>query len=303
MEFLEGQEYKQSVQIDALPPCVARYSPVFWEPLPGTGERIVALVALEVHESSAEMLTAGTYCVVPQERLRAMLGRQRGNAAYGVLKQAAEYMTSRQQSGMQICRLEAPFHGFTVGPSFVARGYNVDQLLDSAVRSVSAFGRADDLVDDEDSREPPRHTVKTAEFLKTLKRTVAGDDDDMKARFEKVLRPNQDLPILTVDYAWRQWMVQATSLPATPKQAIHSQREAQSKLFEIDIIRRHMAENKVCPVLLVNSDVLTMSPSESAFEEAQAMLDRLKRLAHANRLELIEASSPYEAATIVSSLV
>lgn len=231
-----------------------------------------------------------------------MLGRQRGNSAFGVLRQTAEYMTMRQQAGLPISELDAPFHGFTVGPAFVARGYNIDQLLDSAVRSVSAFGKADDLVEEEEDRQLPRHTVKTAEFLKTMKRTLAGDNEEVKARFEKVLRPNSELPALTVDYAWRQWMVQATSLPATPKQAIHSQREAQSKLFEIDMIRRHMEGNSISPILLVNSDVLTMGANDIAIKEADAMLDRLRRLAHSNHLELVEASSAYEAASFVSAL-
>lgn len=302
MDLIQEQLTARSDEIRALPPCVARYSSVFWEPLPGTGERIVALVAVEMHEASSEVLTAGTYCVLPQDRLRSMLGRQRGTAAFGILKQAAEYMTRRQQAGIPISKLDAPFHGFVVGPASVARGYNVEQLLDSAVRSVSAFGRADDLMDEEDSRVQPRHTVKTAEFLKTLKRTVAGDDESVKARFEKALQPNEDLPVLTVDYAWHQWMVQATSLPATPKQASHSQREAQSKLFEIEMLRRHMGGNKISPVLLVNSDVLTVTLSESAEVEAKSMLDRLKRLAHTNDLELIEASSVFEAADIVNAL-
>lgn len=302
MELLQHISEKL-VKLDyAAPACVARYSPVFWEPLAGTGERIVALVALEPDESSQTQLSAGTYCVLPVERLRAMLGRQRGNASYGVLRQVADYMTARQQAGLPVSELDSPFHGFALGPTYRARGYSVEQLLDAAVRSITAFGNADDLIDEEDSREKPRHTIKTSEFLAVLKRQVAGEDSDMKARFEKALRPSADLPDLTVDYAFNQWLLQVTSLPATKRQAVNAQRESQSKLYEIDMIRRHMQGNAVHPVLLINSDVLTSSTSEEALNEARSMQDRLSRLAKSEGLDLIEASSAYEAATYVLAL-
>lgn len=275
---------------------------MFWEPLPGTGERIVALVSLEPHESSQASLSAGTYSVLAPERLRAMLGRQRGNAALGVLREVADFMTQRQQAGLPVAELQAPFHGFKMGPSFVARGYSVEQLLDAAVRSVSAFGNADDLVDDEDAREAPRHTVKTAEFLKTLKRHVAGDNSDIKSRFERKMRPSSALPDLTVDYSFKHWMVQITSLPTTPKQASHAQREAQSKLYEIDLLRKSMDGNHVSPILLINEDALSGGNPLQETDEAVRMLDRLRLLAKTDGIELMGASSPEAAAGLVLAL-
>ncbi len=256
----------------------------------------MALIALEPHESTQDNLAAGTYCVLQAERLRAMLGRQRGTASLSVLRDVAEFMTQRQAAGLPVAELQAPYHGFKMGPSFVARGYSVVQLLDAAVRSVSAFGSADDLIDEEEAREVPRHTVKTAEFLKTLKRYVAGDDADTKARFEKVMRLNADLPEMTVDYAYHRWLVQATSLPATQKQAVNTLRESQSKLYEIDMIRKHLDGNAVCPVLLINKDVLTDDAPAAVQSQARAMLDRLERLAKASGLETIAVFSPQEAA-------
>lgn len=262
----------------------------------------MALVALEPHESSTQVVSAGTYAVLVQERLRAMLGRQRGNAANNVLREVCQYMTQRQVAGMPIGDLDAPFKGFTVGPTFVARGYSVEQLLNAAVRTVSAFGSADDLLEEEDVKETPRNTVRTTEFLRVLKRYVAGDDKDVAARFEKTLSiPSQRLDV-TVDYAFHAWMVQVTSLPATPKQVLHSQREAQSKLYEIDKLRRTMDDNKIKPVLLVNEDVLSSSLNDAGKDQAAHALDRLTHLAKADDLELMHASTPREAARLVISL-
>jgi len=231
-----------------------------------------------------------------------MLGRQRGNATHGVLKEVAEYLTHRQQAGVPLEQLQAQFHGFKLGPTAIARGYSREQLIDAAVRTISAFGKADDLFEEEEAREAPRHTIRTAEFLKTLKREVAGDDPAIKARFEKVLKPSHDLPELTVDYAFRHWMLQITSLPATPKQAAHALRESQSKLYEIDMIRKNMEGNVIAPVLLVNEDVLYNLPSSSAEDEARKMLDRLERLAKSNGLEMLRSASAFEAADAVAAL-
>lgn len=270
--------------------------------MPGTGERIVALIALEPDARSTTVLSAGTHRVLSAERLRALLGRQRGQAAYGVLEQTAEFMTRRQEAGLPIAELESPFHGFTMGPTLQARGYSVEQLLDAAVRSVSAFGSADDLIDDEEPTEKPRHTVKTSEFISVVKRYVAGDNPDLKARFEQTLRPGPDLPELTVDYAYQQWLLQVTSLPSTKRQSVNTLRESQSKLYEIDMIRRHMGGNEVRPVLLVNSDVMLGAVAGAAMEEASNMLERLKKLAKAEELELIEAPTASEAADYLRSL-
>ncbi|MGJ7490204.1 hypothetical protein [Variovorax sp. ZT4R33] len=262
----------------------------------------MALVALEGHPSSEIKLSPGTHSILPIERLRAMLGRQRGNSAHGILREVAEFLTHRQQAGVPMEQLQAQFHGFTLGPASVARGYDLDQLVNAAVRSVSAFGQATDLVNDEEAREAPRHTVRTAEFLKTLKREVAGDDADIKSRFEMTLKPSQELPELTVDYAFRRWMVQITSLPATPRQAVHALRESQSKLYEIDVIRKNMEGNMIMPVLLINEDVLYNLPTTSAEDEARTMLDRLTLLAKSSGLEILQSASAFEAADLVAAL-
>jgi hypothetical protein len=97
--------------------------------------------------------------------------------------------------------------------------------------------------------------------------------------------------------------VQATSLPATEKQYVHAQREAQSKLLEINMIRRYMHGNKIAPFLLINSSVLNDDPLEQVGHVANLMLDRLKRLAASNKLVLIEARSQEQAADFVNALV
>lgn len=263
----------------------------------------MALVALEPHESSQQNLSAGTYCILPAERLRAMLGRQRGNSAHGILRETAAFMSLRQQAGLPVDELKAPFHGFTMGPTMMARGFTVEQLLDAAVRSVSAFGTSDELVDEEAVKETPRHTVRTAEFLKSVRRIVTSDNPDLKARFDKKIYTPSNLTDWTVDYAFERWMVQATSLPVTIKQAANTQKEAQSKMFELGQISKLMQGNASSAVLLVNVEALTHSGlDQDARDEAERMLDRLQQLSDDNDMGLIRATSPQEGARLVLEL-
>jgi len=284
------------------PPLVARYRALFWEPLLGTGERVVAIITIESDPRSTQPIPAGAHVVIPGERLRAMLGRQRGTSSAGVLAETAEFLTACQASGQSIDRLELPFQGMTLGPTLIARGYTVNQMLDAAVRAVSAFGVADDMLEEADGISVARNTVKTAEFLRSLRRYVAGEDEALKARFEKRLKPRAGLPDLTVDYSFKQWMVQVTSLPVTPRQAIHALREAQSKLYELDLIRRSMDGNQVNAVLMVNEDAFATATTAQQKEQASQMLERLKKLAKSDELELVETETPEEGAKVLLAL-
>lgn len=284
------------------PPCVARYRPIFWEPVAGTGERVVALIALEPHEATEVVVTAKTYCVLSPERLVALLGRQRGSASKGVLSQVAEYMTEQQTAGMPLSDVAPPFQGFFVAPVMMCRGYDLEQLLNAAVRSVSAFAHGDAMVEEESAAATPRSTVRTAEFIKTMKRYVAADDPGIRARFDCRFRPRNSQLDLTIDYAFSKWVVQVTSLPATERQAYNAMREAQSKLFEIGLLREAMDGNKVSPILLINEDVLVRSPSEQAAGHATRMLTRLTEVARLQSVELMQVSNPEEGAEKVKAL-
>lgn len=280
-------------------PYVARYRPVMWEPIAGTGERLVALVAVQAHESTTQSIAPGTYRVISDQRLRQLLGRQRGTAAAGILTQSAEYMTQRQQAGLPLEELRPLFRGFEPGPTMVAHAYAVEQLLDAAVRSVSAFGSADEMIEEEEARQSPRHMVRTAEFLTQLRRIFTANDKDLAARFDVPLRGRGDVPHVTIDYANGPVAVQVTSLPSTAKQADHTEREAQSKMFELDVARNHMGGNVFKPMLLFNTDALAEEFGGEARKHAESTRARLADLARYKSIEVLEAPSPSVAARLL----
>ena len=286
----------------AMPPCAVRYSAVFWEPLPGTNERVVALVAIEPHESTQLVVTPGTHIVLSAARLRALLGREGGKSALGVLTKAAEFMTSRQQAGLPLAELRAPFNGFATGPVMIGRGFAVDQLLDAAVRSVSAFGNALSMIEDEEQRVTPRHTLGTGDFLTQVKRAMSLADASTIDRFEQRLDLPDGAPEIEIDYAFEKWLVQVTSLPSTERQATNAHREAQSKLLELELARRHAEHRVICPALMVNEDALSSPLTDKARDEALKTRERLAQLAQSFDTTLISVPTVDAAAAALAQL-
>lgn len=293
-------ELLQAIHQDLVTPqFTARYCAVTWEPLAGTGERLVGLVSVQAHEKSVQAIAPGTYCVISPERLRQLLGKQRGNSAAGILARCAEFMTQRQLAGMPLEELKPLFHGFEMGPPLVARAYSVEQLLDAAVRSVSAFGSADEMIQEEEQRVSPRHMVRTAEFITQLRRIFTADSKDFADRFDVPVRGHQGIPDVTIDYAHGALAVQVTSLPTTAKQAQNSEREAQAKMFELDIARNQMGANPFRPTLLFNTDALADESTDAVRDLALAARGRLLEFARYKNLDVLEASTPGLAAQIL----
>lgn len=286
----------------AAAPFTARYCATLWEPLPGTGERIVALVSVESHESTAKVIAPGTYLVISAERLRRLLGRQRAAAAHAILQECAQFMTTRQQAGQPLDELKPLFQGFQVGPAFVARAYSVEQLLSAAVRSISAFGSADGMIEEEEQRQSPRHMVRTAEFLAHLRRLITATSKDLASRFDVPLPGRDGVPEVVIDYAHGPLAVQVTSLPVTRRQVEHSEREAHAKMFELDVARSQMAGNPLRAAVLVNTDALAHDIAEEGQIHAQSLRTRVAQFARHKGFEVFEADSPLVAETLLNQL-
>lgn len=296
MELLQN-----TAPLVGVPPFTARYCAVTWEPVNGTGERLVALVSIEPHENTAQAVAAGTYSVLSVKRLRQLFGRQRGNATAGILTQCAEYMTQRQSVGLPLEELRPLFHGFEMGIPLIARAYSVQQLLDAAVRSVSAFGSAEEMIEEEEQRQSPRHMVRTSEFLTQLRRIFTAENKELAARFDVPLRGRLGDPEVTIDYADGPVAVQVTSLPNTGKQADLAQRGAQAKMFELDVARKQMSGNVFKPTLLFNTDALAHEPNSEARKHAEATRRTLIEFANYQNIAVLEAQTPSIAARLLDA--
>jgi len=283
----------------SVPRLRAKFAPVYWEPLAGSGERVVGILLIEPTEDSTETLSMGAHVVMSRERLAVVLGSRRARAAHGVLKEAAEYFTQRMRAGIPLDELAPLFGGFVVGTVRQAKGYSADQLLDVAVRSVSVFGSADEIVDTQVI--PPRHTHATREFLAKLKRLVVEHDSRMQERFNKTICTSNGTSV-TIDYAAAGTLVQAVSLPISDRTRARNEIELAGKLFELQFAREEMDGNATRSLLLMNTAVLAEELSASQRKLAESALQRGETFAKHSNTEVFRVDTGEIAKTILLSL-
>lgn len=282
----------------ARPHIVVDFVPIFWEPFTGTGERVVALIAVRPNEGAATTVRPIAYVALSQKRLIAMLGPHRGMSAYGILQQSASLLTYRLDAGLALEDALPPFDGFSVGKVRRSSGWTIDQVLHAAVSSVSAFASTEDMFADEP--EDARHIATTRNFLAALRTRIATEDKSLKERFNRRLSLG-NVPDITIDYSHKDLLVQVTSLPTSRQQELQLQREAESKLAELNVAVRRMEQNQSCPKLLVNAEVLGWQISSDARKIADDLLKRFKYFADQFGVELITAGSAGEGAALLRS--
>lgn len=284
-----------------IPPFSAKVAPVFWEPHSGSGERIVALVLITPEQNTANETPSLAHVVFPAARLRALLGNHRATSAEGILRQVSIYMTDELSRGKTISEATAPFQGFTVGKEVRVLGYSFEQLLDSAIRTVSVFGTSDGLYDE--SSEDSRHTITTSRFIKSLRAHFSNNDQERKSRFSKPIQRSALEPVMTIDYAHLKHLVQVTSLPLTERQVAILQKEAESKILELDItVNSIFAGSPVAPALLINTEGL-YSPDATAKQFASDFFERIRYMGEKKDARILEARSPQRASALLEELI
>ena len=282
------------------PDLLMNFVPIYWEPYPGTGERVVALVATKPAHNSSKTTTPKAYPVLPEKRLIAMLGKTRGISAHAIMSEAAISLTNRLEAGMELHEALPPFEGFSTGVVRRSSGWTLKQLLESAVRSVSAFGSTEELFPDEP--EIAHHTATTREFLNKIQKSSFGVR--MKERFNNKLKVSlidSASPEITIDYCHNSLIVQATSLPSNTYQQLGLKQEGESKLLEMTNLRRH-TQNDWQPKLLLNIEALDSSMSEESISLAKNALSSIAYFAKSENVEVIKINSADEAIETLEAL-
>lgn len=281
------------------PPIVVDFAPIFWEPFRGTGERVVALIAMKPNEASSSVAKTNVYVSLPYKRLTAMLGQSRGASAFGILQQAAALLANRLEAGLELHDATPPFEGFSVGLVRRSSGWSMKQVLHAAVNSVSAFGSSEEMIADEP--DDSRHVVTTKNFINSLKTRVIAFDKSRKDRFHRRMSLNGS-PDITIDYAYQALLVQITSLPASKQQEFLLHREAESKLAELSVAIRQFSPNRTIPKLFVNTEIFNKNTSSDELKMADESLKRARYFAEMFDTEVVTVESPAEAAEVLTSL-
>jgi hypothetical protein len=116
------------------------------------------------------------------------------------------------------------------------------------------------------------------------------------------LRKSQDDPAMIIDYAYKTYLVQVTSLPQTERHAGSLQKEAERKLLELDItVNSCFRESKADPSLLINSQTLRSGLTKEEAKFANGLRDRIHFMAAQKNTKVFETDSPDAAARLLET--
>ncbi|NIF78902.1 hypothetical protein F3J20_16160 [Paraburkholderia sp. Cy-641] len=278
------------------PPFSAHAAPVLWTPNASTGERFVAIVLVR-YDAPVVGEVAAPVTFSPRQ-LKAMIGSRRASSALGILHHVSEFMRDQILSGSALDNVIAPFDGFAIGKLMRVRGYSSKQVVDTAIRTLSAFGSRESY--DEDEETPQRNSVPTRQFLRSLRSVFAREDEERRGRFNKNVTVGGSAP-MTIDYAHEKHLVQVTSLPQSEPHLIALQKEAESKILELDITATLLRSDRA-PThssLLINTASLERADSREARKVANELLERLRFMSEQKSMTLLQARDPFEAAKIL----
>lgn len=282
MDFTRATLKKPTIIID--------YIPIYWEPLLSTGEKLIALIAIKPNDNTTQSIKPASYIVLPKKRLIAMLGHTKGTSAFGILQQAALFLNERLIAGLALEDSIPPFIGFSVGSIRRSSGWSIKQVLNAAVNSVSAFGTSEEMLIEEP--EYADHVANTRTFINRIKKELIIHDESFKDRFhKKMILPNKSEII--IDYSHHDLLVQIASLPTINTQTSNAQREAESKILQMNVAAKEMsaANNKANAKLLINTESTLKQQTQDAELLANQFLDRIKYIAQQYDTEVITATS------------
>lgn len=292
-------ERLEDINMWGTPPYSAHVAPVLWEPNQSTGERFVAIIAIRYDAPSAG--NASTHVAFDPHQLRAMIGAKRAASALGILEHVSTFIQEQLVVGVDFKGLQSPFDGFRIGKAVRVRGYSERQVVDSSIRMLSAFGTRDTYNESADTAQ--RNSVPTSQFIKSLRAAFARDDEQRRTRFNRRVQwPGT--PEITIDYAHGQNLVQVTSLPQSPLHLIALQKEAESKMLELDVATSLLRQDEamVSPYLMINTESMLQPINAEAGRLATELLDRLKFMGSQKEMLVLEAQSPEDGAGLLEDL-
>ncbi|MCM2541847.1 hypothetical protein M8545_00005, partial [Burkholderia glumae] len=99
-------------------------------------------------------------------------------------------------------------------------------------------------------------------------------------------------------------LVQVTSLPQTPSHLLTLQKEAESKILELDVAASLMRKDSAstAPYLLINVAPISRPMNVESRKIASELLERLRFIGLQKEMSIITADSPEEGASLLEDL-
>lgn len=123
-----------------LPAYQARWAPVYWEPIRGSGERLTALIGAVGADGAVEVIQS-----IRPDALNGMYGAKAKNAQ-GFLTLGLSSLRQHLETFREFSGWTAPISGFSLGSVFEARSDTLSGVFRQAIQlsaSLSALDNAD----------------------------------------------------------------------------------------------------------------------------------------------------------------
>lgn len=291
-----------SRKLVSTPPTIkASAIPIFWEPYQQSGERIIPLFLL-IPDDIGNGSEPKVVKAIRSDRLASLLGAARAASAEGILFHISSFISQMALEGHDPADIAFPFQGFYFGSPKRIRAYSTPQLLNTALRTVCAFGNPDGMFLD-DAPENKRNSVPTRAFISALRTYYAKDEKELKDRFNVPFRADNSSIDITIDYAHKSAIAQIASAPATERQAIFLQQEAESKILELGLTFNMLKPNAhYAPKMIINNSALKHLHTDEARSLANDFIKRIQYMSKHTGATLHQVSTPAEGAYYLKSL-
>jgi hypothetical protein len=271
MDIFESVDLGHTVKV--------RYAPIIWEPLQNTGERFVTLIAFQpISMPSCDDYSARckpeVLISVRKQTLPLITGGAKSGLAASMLETARDFIAEQLEHGISLEDIELPFEGFFRGSTRVAVGSSKESVLSTAIATCTVLSDGPDSWRD-DERADETVSASTRSFIRLVKGPFVAKDPTRKDRFKHRVDLHNG-PTVSLDYAYRHWMIQMTSLPGSVQQTSIVQRESESKLLQLEAIREEFKDNPVQTQLIVNRN--TVFEKRRSSELVQLRDDALARV-------------------------
>jgi len=211
-----------------LPAYQARWSPVYWEPVMGSGERLTALIGAIGADGMVEVIQS-----IRPDTLTCMYGAQAKNVK-GLLSLGGSSLRHHLESFREFSGWTAPVGGFSLGPVFEARSDTLAGVFRQAIQLSASLSALDDADEDEDSIEAPERDAGR-QWGSQIRALVASQRPDLAVFFHCKLHFGPESRATRIGFLGLGMAAQFSLI--RPNRVSDAIRDARARLWELQQVK------------------------------------------------------------------
>jgi len=276
--------------IPDVPAYRAEWSPIYIEPIMGSGERITIAIAIQ-SDSEFRVLQA-----IRSDVIRCLYGSQ-ANRFTGLIDIAMQDISQQLQSGLVLGNLAVPFEGVHIGEAYDAAADNIEGVMAQAIQLVASLSALGDV--DEENIQEPSNEPANRQWVTQIRTEVVSLKPEFKSFFNARVKFYADGTFTRVGFLGNGYTSHFSIL--RPNAPATTYKDVRAKFWELAKIKdTNMDIHQACMCIYTpsESDLLYTPRQHKAAYDA---VKELKREAEGNSLLFDTVQSTEEAAELIIS--